>query len=159
MDTLIGLALDNAAHSKGPILVYVRTPEIPTRIFGRNPVQSPLLEAPELDSAQATRVLQAAPRQRWNGTLSLSREVRWVDDSLFAYWLHSPKGYQEFRRRNPARAVIYAVGSPVVNPAQRVAVVYVESLCGPFCDSGHFYVFTRDGDRWVLRGVALNWVS
>jgi hypothetical protein len=160
-DTLMGLALDSVAASEAsrPLLLYTNAADVPAPIFGPERVRFLMRAAPEVDSVLAIRVFTRQPTVRWRGTLSLPRPVRWVNDSLLAYW-RSPQGYQEFRRRESGHAVVIAVARPVVDTAGAVAVVYVESLCGPFCDTGRAYIFVRDTHhRWVLKRVALSWQS
>ena len=161
-DTLIGLALDNVADPKAarPLLVYSNAAKIPVVIFGPERLHSLMRAAPEVDSALATRVLGWQAPQHWQGVLSLPWPVRWVNDSLFHYWMRSAQGYREFRRLEAGHATIVSVAQPVIDTTRWVAVVYVESLCGPFCDSGRAFVFVRDSEhRWVLRRVALRWQS
>lgn len=162
IDSLVGFAVDSVAGPlvDAPVLLYVRTAEIPAALFGPDRVRSLMRAAPEIDSAFAAHIFAAQPTQEWQGTLSLRRRVRWIGDSLFAYWRQSPRGYQEFRRLQSGHAAILAVARPVIDTTSGVSLVYVESLCGPFCDSGRAYLFVRDSQhRWAFRRVVLYWES
>ena len=162
VDTLVALALDTVAGSQSPLLLYAQEAQVPSAIFGPERLRSLMRAAPEVDSLLATQVFAPRPQppQPWQGVLSLPRPVRWVNDSLLKYWRQSTRGDQEFRRMQAGHAVVYAVARPVIDPSGKVAVVYVENLCSPVCDSGRAFVFVRDQQaHWVPRRVVLSWES